>query len=162
MADRSTRLWMRIGLPLVVLAVALVIGSGVFSSGPQTPAQRASAIESVVRCPSCIDLPVSQSEASTAITVRHEIERLVVEGRSTAEIKATLVSQYGQTILLEPPDAGGLAIIWIVPIVLGAGALGVIGVLFWRRSRQFSATREAQTTVGAGAGADADVDVHPR
>jgi cytochrome c-type biogenesis protein CcmH/NrfF len=144
MAERSTRpLWMRIGLPLVVLAVALVIGSGVLSATPQTSAQRASSIESVVRCPSCIDVSVSQSEASTAITVRHEIERLVADGRSTAQIKARLVSQYGQTILLEPPDAGGFAIIWIVPIVLGAG------VLFWRRSRQFSATRDAQATVDA-------------
>jgi cytochrome c-type biogenesis protein CcmH/NrfF len=138
-------LWIRFALPLVVLAVALFIGSGVLSGKPQTSAQRASAIESVVRCPSCIDVSVAQSQASTAITVRHEIERLVAQGRSTAQIKQKLVSQYGQTILLEPPSAGGFAIIWIVPIVLGAGALGVIGVLFWRRSRQFSATRDAIT-----------------
>jgi cytochrome c-type biogenesis protein CcmH/NrfF len=142
-------MWMRIALPLVVLAVALVIGSGALSGKPQTQAQRASAIESVVRCPSCIDVSVAESEASTALAVRHEIERLVADGRSTAQIKATLVSQYGQTILLEPPDAGGFAIIWIVPIVLGAGALGIIGVLFWRRSRQFSATRDAQITADA-------------
>jgi cytochrome c-type biogenesis protein CcmH/NrfF len=148
MAESSVRrpLWLRIALPLVVLAVALVIGSGVLSGKPQTPAQRASAIESVVRCPSCIDVSVAQSEASTALSVRHEIERLVAQGRTTAQIKQTLVNQYGQTILLEPPNADGFPIIWIVPIVLGAGALGVIGVLFWRRSRQFSATREAQIT----------------
>jgi cytochrome c-type biogenesis protein CcmH/NrfF len=142
-------LWLRAGVPLVVLAVALVIGSGVLSAKPQTAAERAGAIESVVRCPSCIDVSVAQSEASTALTVRHEIERLVAEGRSTAQIEAALVAQYGQTILLEPPDAAGFPIIWIVPIVLGAGALGVIGVLFWRRSRQFSATRDAQITAEA-------------
>jgi len=148
MAESSAHrpLWLRIALPLVVLAVALMIGSGVLSGKPQTRAQRASAIESVVRCPSCIDVSVAQSEASTALAVRHEIERLVAQGRTTAQIKQTLVNQYGQTILLEPPDAAGFPIIWIVPIVLGAGALGVIGTLFWRRSRQFSATREAQVT----------------
>jgi cytochrome c-type biogenesis protein CcmH/NrfF len=148
MPERSVPrpLWLRIALPLVVLAVALVIGSGVLSAKPQTATQRADALESVVRCPSCIDVSVAQSEATTAITVRHEIERLVADGRSTAQIKARLVSQYGPTILLEP---GGFPIIWIVPIVLGAGALGVIGVLFWRRSRQFAATKEAQTTVDA-------------
>jgi cytochrome c-type biogenesis protein CcmH/NrfF len=139
-------LWLRITIPLVVLAIALVIGSGVLSAKPQTAAQRADAIEAVVRCPSCIDVSVAQSEESTALAVRHEIERQVAQGRSTAQIEQTLVSQYGQTILLEPPDTGGFAIIWIVPIVLGVGALGVIGVLFWRRSRQFSALREAQTT----------------
>jgi cytochrome c-type biogenesis protein CcmH/NrfF len=145
MPDRAARLplWTRIAGPLVVLAVALVIGSGVLSSKPQTPAQRAAAIESVVRCPSCIDVSVSQSEETTALAVRHEIVRLVAQGRSTGQIEQALVDQYGQTILLEPP---GFPFIWIVPIVLGAGALGVIGVLFWRRSRQFSAARAAQTT----------------
>jgi formate-dependent nitrite reductase complex subunit NrfG len=154
MAESSTHrpLWLRIALPLVVLAVALVVGSGVLSAKPQTPAQRASAIESVIRCPSCIDVSVAQSEASTALAVRHEIERLVADGRSTGQIKAKLVSQYGPTILLEP---AGFPIIWIVPIVLGAGALGVIGVLFWRRSRQFSATRDAQITVDAPITTDA-------
>ena len=146
MPDRSARLplWTRIAIPLVVLAVALVIGSGALSSTPPTPAQRAAAIESVVRCPSCIDVSVAQSEETTALAVRHEIVRLLAQGRSTGQIEQALVDQYGQTILLEPP---GFPFIWIVPIVLGAGALGVIGVLFWRRSRQFSETRAAQTTL---------------
>jgi cytochrome c-type biogenesis protein CcmH/NrfF len=129
-------------LPAVVVAVALVIGSGVLASRPETNAQRASAIEAVVRCPSCIDVSVAQSNETTALAVRHEIERLVGQGRSTAQIKQTLVSQYGQTILLEPD---GFPLIWIVPIVLAAGAIGAIGVLFWRRSRQFAATKVAQT-----------------
>jgi cytochrome c-type biogenesis protein CcmH/NrfF len=66
----------------------------------------------------------------------------VAQGRSSADIEQTLVSQYGSTILLEPPDAGGLPIIWIVPIVLGAGALVIIGVMFWRRTRQFAELRD--------------------
>jgi cytochrome c-type biogenesis protein CcmH/NrfF len=139
-------LWVRVGFPLVVLAVALVIGSGVFSGQVQTPAQRAAAIEAVVRCPSCIDVSVAQSEESTALAVRHQIERQVAQGRTTSQIEQALVAQYGQTILLEPPAADGFAIIWIVPIVLAAGALGTVGTLFWRRSRQFTATRAAQMT----------------
>ena len=146
MPDRTARLPLltRIAVPLVVVAVALVIGSGVLSSKPQTPAQRAAAIESVVRCPSCIDVSVADSEETTALAVRHQIERQVAQGRSTSQIEQTLVDQYGPTILLEPTDL--FALIWIVPIVAGAGALLVIGVLFWRRSRQFSAMRDAQTT----------------
>ena len=148
MTDTSTHrpLWARVSVPLVVLAVALVVGSGVLSGKPQTAAERADAIEAVVRCPSCIDVSVAQSEESTALAVRHEIERQVAQGRSTAQIEQTLVAQYGQTILLEPPDAAGFPIIWIVTFVLGLGAVGVIGVVFWRRSRQFSAAREAQAT----------------
>ena len=120
-------------LPLVVLAVALVIGSGAFDSSPETASERAAAIETGVRCPSCTDLSVAQSNTSTAIAVRHQIESLVAEGRSTAAIDQALVSEYGQAILLVPPDAGGVPVIWIVPLVLGVAVLAGVGVLFWRR-----------------------------
>jgi cytochrome c-type biogenesis protein CcmH len=142
-ADRARRLplWARVALPLIVLVVALVIGSGALSSSPPTAGQRAAAIEAGVRCPSCTDLSVAQSNATTAIAVRHQIESMVSAGRSTAAIDQTLVSEYGQTILLVPPDAGGVPVIWIIPIVLGVGALAGVGVLFWRRSRAFGTLR---------------------
>jgi cytochrome c-type biogenesis protein CcmH/NrfF len=137
-------MWVRVGIPLAILVVALVIGSGVVSGKPQTPAQRADAIEAVIRCPSCVDVSVAQSNESTAIAVRHEIERGVARGQSTAQIEHTLVSQYGATILLEPPNADGVPLIWVIPIVLGAAALIAVGTLFWRRSRQFSSLKDAQ------------------
>jgi cytochrome c-type biogenesis protein CcmH/NrfF len=126
---------------MVVLVVALVIGSGALSPSPPTTGQRVAALEAGVRCPSCTDLSVSESNATTAIGVRHQIESMVAAGRSDAAIDQTLVSEYGQTILLVPPDAGGIPLIWIIPIVLGAGALTAVGVLFWRRSRAFDALK---------------------
>ena len=59
---------------LVVLAVALAIGCGVGSSGSPTVAQRAAAIEADIKCPSCDDINVAQSEASTAIGVRRDLK----------------------------------------------------------------------------------------
>ena len=135
-------LWVRVVLPLLVLGVALLVGSGAFDSSPQTVAQRAAVIEANVRCPACTDLSVAQSNSTTAIAVRHQIESMVASGSSTADIEQTLVSQYGQTILLTPPDSGGIPLIWIIPLVLGAGAVVAVGVLFWRRSREFEALRE--------------------
>jgi cytochrome c-type biogenesis protein CcmH len=135
-------LWARVLLPLLVLGVALLIGSGVFDSSAQTVAQRAAVIEANVRCPACTDLSVAQSNSTTAIAVRHQIESMVASGSSTPDIDQTLVSEYGQTILLTPPDSGGIPLIWIIPLVLGVGALGSVAVLFWRRSREFEALRE--------------------
>jgi cytochrome c-type biogenesis protein CcmH/NrfF len=142
-AERVTRvpLWAKVTLPLVVLGVALLIGSGVFDGGSSSVAQRAAAIEANVRCPSCTDLSVAQSNATTAIAVRHQIEQLVAQGRSTAAIEQVLVSEYGPTVLLVPPDAGGLPLIWIIPVVLGAAALVGVGAVFWRRSRAFAALK---------------------
>ena len=89
-----------------------------------------------MRCPSCTDVSVAQSNATTAIAVRHQIESMVAAGRSTADIDQTLVSQYGQTILLVPPDAGGVPLIWIIPIGRSAPARWRASAsLFWRRSR---------------------------
>lgn len=144
-AKAGVPLWARVLLPLVVLGVALFIGSGVFDSSPQTVAQRAAVIEANVRCPACTDLSVTQSNSTTAIAVRHQIDSMVAAGSSTADIDQTLVSEYGQTILLTPPDSGGLPLIWIIPLVLGAGAVVGVGVLFWRRSREFEALREHET-----------------
>ena len=86
-------------------------------------------------------MSVADSNATTAIAVRHQIQSMVEAGRSTSAIDQVLVSEYGQTILLVPPDTGGVPIIYVVPLVLGAGALVGVGVLFWRRTRQFDALR---------------------
>ena len=143
--NRRVPLWVQVALPLLVLAVALVIGAGVFSSAPETAAQRAAAIETGVRCPSCTDVSVADSDATTAIAVRHQIQSLVDAGRSTEAIDQVLVSEYGQTILLVPPDTAGVPLIYVVPLVLGAGTLVTVGILFWRRTRQFGALRERET-----------------
>jgi cytochrome c-type biogenesis protein CcmH/NrfF len=152
MAERHVRapLWAKVALPLVVLAVALVIGSGAFDRSPETASERAAAIETGVRCPSCTDLSVAQSNTSTAIAVRHQIESMVAEGRSTGAIDQALVSEYGQAILLVPPDAGGVPVIWIVPLVFGVAVLAGVGVLFWRRGRAFEALRAGEPAPPSG------------
>ena len=143
-----------IGLPLVVLpAIALVIGSGALVRPSRRRRLSARhAIESDVRCPSCIDVSVAQSNESTALAVRHEIQRQVARGALTsAQIEQTLVSQYGsQTILPEPPDSGGFAVIWIVTIAAGASALGVIGALLGA-ARDSSAADRARADYGGHA-----------
>ena len=143
MGERTTRLplWVKVVLPLVVLSVALVVGSGALDGTPQTTAQRAAAIEAGVRCPSCTDVSVADSNATTAIAVRHQIAKMVADGASTADIDQTLVSEYGQSILLVPPDSGGIPVLYLVPLVLGIGALAGVVVLFWRRSRAFESLR---------------------
>jgi cytochrome c-type biogenesis protein CcmH len=130
-----------LGVLALVLAVALAVGSGLGSGGHQTAAQRAAALDQDIRCPSCDDLSVAQSSASAAVAVRHEVLRLVQEGRTDQQIDAELVGQYGPTILLRPPTTGLTSLVWIVPAVAGAAALGAVAVLFWRRSRQMATLR---------------------
>ena len=95
MRHRRFPLWTVLG---VVLVVALVVGSGVLTSSPPSPAERALSIESVVRCPTCEDLSVAQSTAPTAVAVRGAITQLIAEGRTDQQIQAYLTARYGSSI----------------------------------------------------------------
>ncbi|MDA8294654.1 MAG: cytochrome c-type biogenesis protein CcmH [Actinomycetota bacterium] len=119
----------------VVLAAALVVGSGVLSSAPPTPAQRAFAIESSLRCPSCEDLSVADSSAPTAVTVRATVRQLVAEGRTSAQIESYLASRYGSSIVLVPPASGWSLLVWVLPTAGGALALAALAIVLVRRRR---------------------------
>lgn len=132
---------MSFAVALVVLAVALVIGSGVASSAAPTAAQRATALDTQIRCPSCEDVSVAQSSAASAIAVRHEVAHLASLGLSDRRIEQRLVDQYGPSILLAPPDSGLSSLVWFVPLVAGLLAVGGLGLFFWRRSRTWRRLR---------------------
>ena len=130
MSARRLPLWTLLGVALVA---ALVVGSGVFSSSPPTAAQRASAIESVIRCPSCEDLSVATSSAPTAVTVRDTIRQQVAAGRTDQQIETYLVARYGSAIVLDPPARGWSLLVWLLPLLGGALAVGVLVVVLIRR-----------------------------
>ena len=114
--------WLALAL---VLAVALFVGGG-RRTGPRTPAQRAHHLAAELRCPTCRNLSVADSDAAAARAVRAEIGRRVAAGESDAQIRAFLVSRYGDDILLTPPASGVGALAWALPVVAvvcGAGAL---------------------------------------
>jgi cytochrome c-type biogenesis protein CcmH len=130
MTGRRFPLWWLLG---AVLVLALVIGSGVLSSSAPTAAQRASAIESVVRCPSCQDLSVAQSSAPTALAVRVAVGQQISEGRTDQQIKDYLVARYGASIVLDPPASGWSLMVWLLPVVGGGVAVVLLVAVLIRR-----------------------------
>ena len=125
-------LWIVLG---VVLVVALVIGSGVLNSAPMSPAQRAVAIETRIKCPSCEDLSVANSSAQTAVIVRNTVRQQIGEGKSDQQIEAYLVSRYGSAIVLVPPASGWSLLVWVLPLGGGAVAIALLTVVLVRRRR---------------------------
>ncbi|HKF83237.1 MAG TPA: cytochrome c-type biogenesis protein [Solirubrobacterales bacterium] len=100
-------------------------------------AERASLIEieKQVMCPVCGTL-LQLAESPQAQRERVFINRLIDEGKSEAEIKDTLVAEYGDEVLALPPDSGFSLSAYLVPIVafLIAVVALAIGVLRWRRA----------------------------
>ncbi|MEO9180069.1 MAG: cytochrome c-type biogenesis protein CcmH [Acidimicrobiales bacterium] len=125
MAVRSFRLW---ALAFVcVVALALVVAPS--SASEQG---RIAHLETLVKCPSCDDLSVAQSNATSALAVRSDIIKRVREGQSDNRILTSLESTYGTSILLSPSTSGLGALLWLVPII-ALVALLVAGVRLSRR-----------------------------
>jgi len=130
MRSRRVPWWTLMG---VVLVLALVVGTGVLHSAPPTPAQRASAIDADIRCPSCEDLSVADSSAPTAVTVRATVRQLVDAGQSDQQIQQYLVARYGSSIVLDPPARGWSLLVWVLPLAGVGVAVVAVGTVLYRR-----------------------------
>jgi len=108
---RSFSLWCVALLAVAALAIVL-------SPQGSSASARITHLESLVRCPSCDDLSVGESNATSALAVRHEIAAKVHEGQSDNQILTSLESVYGTSILLSPPTSGLGVLLWIVPLLV--------------------------------------------
>ena len=79
-----------------------------------------------VRCLVCQSQSIDESDAPLARDLRQVVRRQVAQGRSDDQIRAFLVSRYGQFVLLTPKASLGNAVLWVGPLLvvaLGAAAL---------------------------------------
>jgi len=119
---------------LVTAIVLLSIGS--VHPPASTAASRASYLDSIVKCPACEDLSITQSDAPSAVTLRHEVAGWIAAGWSNQQIEQAVVARYGPGGLLIPTGSGLDAALYVVPIaVIGVAALG-LGSFLWRRRRR--------------------------
>ncbi len=80
-----------------------------------------------VRCLVCQSQSIDESDAPLAHDLRQLVRAQVAEGRSDDQIRAFLVSRYGQFVLLTPRPSLGNAILWVGPLlVVAAGAAALL------------------------------------
>ena len=116
---KTFRLW---------LAVFVVVFATIFATGATTSSteRRIAHLESIVRCPACEGLSVAQSNATSSIAIRQEIERRIKAGDTDTTILTSLQERYGLALLLIPSSRGLGAALWIVPIAVVALGLFVL------------------------------------
>ena len=79
-----------------------------------------------MRCPKCQNQNLAGSDAPIAQDLRHELQRLIKDGKSDHEITDYMVSRYGDFILYEPPFDSRTAALWLAPIVFFIVGVGVL------------------------------------
>lgn len=126
--------WVPWMLMAIIATTALAIGA-VDDGGPRTDAERAGELAREIRCPQCLGESVSESNVAIAREIRADISRRVDDGQTDDEIRTAYVDLYDQSILLTPPGSGFSSLVWVIPVVGGAAAAGVLGFAFWRWRR---------------------------
>jgi len=103
----------------------------------ECPRTSLSDVEKEVMCPVCGTPLGLATEAPQAERERELIRKLVADCRSKEEVKARLVTEFGDEVLALPSTKGFDLAVYIVPglaVLLGGGALAAAAV-GWRRVR---------------------------
>lgn len=87
-----------------------------------------------MRCPKCQNQNLAGSDAPIANDLRHELQRLLKEGKSDREITDYMVSRYGEFILYEPPFDKKTAALWLAPLAFLIIGIGVLIKIARRRA----------------------------
>ncbi len=108
---------------LVLLTISLVafsasaIDSEQAFDDPEMQA-RYERLISEVRCVTCQNQTIKDSNAFIAADLRREIRRLMGEGKTDAEITDFLVTRYGDFVLYRPRFSGKTMVLWVAPFLL--------------------------------------------
>jgi len=111
-------------------------GGGTYTSLP--------VIERQVMCVTC-KIPLNVAQSQQADRERAFIQSLIDEGQTEAQVKRTLVAQYGPTVLALPGAHGFDLTVYLVPLAAILALLATLAVLLprWRRhARDQAATAQ--------------------
>jgi cytochrome c-type biogenesis protein CcmH len=121
----------------VFLLCAAVFGQQPFEtlSDPEKQA-RYQALIHEVRCLTCLNRSIGESDTPLANDLRREIRELIEAGATDEEVTDFLTERYGDFVLYRPPLRPRTYALWAAPILfLGLGAV-IFGVVLAKRLRQ--------------------------
>jgi len=119
-------LWLVI-FPFLVIAsaVSLAVEPDEVLSDPALEA-RARALSAELRCVVCQNQSIDDSNAPLARDLRLLLRERVMAGDSDEEVKQYLVERYGAFVLLKPPFDGRTILLWLMPLIVLAGAAALL------------------------------------
>lgn len=122
------------------LALVATLALGVTPLHAQNPhpptdeamARRLKSLSEELRCLVCQNQTLADSNAELAVDLRNQVQALMTEGKSDAQIKDYLVTRYGDFVLYRPPVQSNTGLLWFGPFALLALGAGI----WWSVSRR--------------------------
>jgi cytochrome c-type biogenesis protein CcmH len=90
--------------------------------------QRTQQVGSMLRCPVCQGMAVSDSPAEMAVNMKEQVRELLERGYTEEQILKYFELSYGQFVLLKPKFEGLNRMVWLLPLaalLLGGGVVFV-------------------------------------
>ena len=84
-----------------------------------------------LRCPKCQSSNLAGSNSPISNDLKREVYELVVEGKSSKQIKDHLVERYGNFIIYNPPIEPATYVLWFGPFILIL--LSALAIIFFRK-----------------------------
>jgi cytochrome c-type biogenesis protein CcmH len=88
--------------------------------------RKAKALMETIRCVVCQGQSIADSDAEMAGDMRSLIRERIRAGESPDEIRAWLISRYGEWISFEPPFEPKTWLLWLLPILLVLAGLWLV------------------------------------
>lgn len=103
---------------LLLTSCDLIAGVDVVDFSDETLRPRYQQLVQELRCPKCQNQNLADSNSPISIDLRRQVQLLLEEGKSNAEIKAYLSDRYSDFILYRPQVKQNTWALWLAPIVL--------------------------------------------
>jgi cytochrome c-type biogenesis protein CcmH len=92
-------------------------------------------LTSELRCLTCRNYPIADSNVPLAADLRREVRELIANGKSDEEILKFMTDRYGDYVLYDPPVAPRTWVLWAAPILLLGGGVITAMIVIARKSR---------------------------
>lgn len=112
-----------------LLAHGQVVDTWRFASEEQQA--QALHIAAALRCPQCQNQNLLESNAPVAVSMRHQVYKMVEEGKDETQITAYMTARYGDFVRYDPPFKVQTWLLWLLPGLL----LPVLMFALWRSTR---------------------------
>jgi len=118
---------------LLLISCDLIAGVDVVNFSDESLRPRYQQLIQELRCPKCQNQNLADSNSPISVDLRSQVQRLLEEGKSNAEIKTYLSDRYSDFILYRPQVKQNTWALWLAPIVLLLIGLLILVRIFQRQ-----------------------------